>query len=132
MELARQAGAEWMIALAPGEAVAEDAFELAAPGLDLYDAIFGAAHVRGSSEAVAKLSRLAFDTAEQLPHALLNWWMPDAHLVRTELAARTLDTRCGERRPKLEARLSVRYLEQRTLPEVGAAAARTRRRAAAA
>jgi FkbM family methyltransferase len=90
VELARRAGAEWMIALETGEAVTENAFELAAPGLILYDAIFGAAHLRGSSEAVAKLSRLAFDTADRLPHALLNWWMPDAHLVRTELAAQTL------------------------------------------
>ena len=48
----------------------------------------GPAHVSGSNEAVAKLSRLAFDTAERLPHALLNWWMPDAHLVRTKLALR--------------------------------------------
>ena len=62
----------------PARRLAEDAFELAAPGLDLYDAIFGAAHVRGSGEAVARLSRLAFDTAERLPHALLNWWMPNA------------------------------------------------------
>jgi FkbM family methyltransferase len=90
VELARRAGAEWMIAIAPGEAIAEDAFELAAPGLDLYEAIFGAAHLRGSGEIVAKLSRLAFDTADRLPHALLNWWMPDAHLVRTELASQTL------------------------------------------
>src|SRR5688500_8867831 len=60
IELARRAGAEWMIALAPGEAITDDAFELAAPGLELYDAIFGAAHLRGSGEAVAKLSRLAF------------------------------------------------------------------------
>jgi FkbM family methyltransferase len=89
-DLARQAGADWMIALAPGEAVADDAFELAAPGLDLYDAIFGAAHVSGSDEAVARPSRLAFDTAERLPHALLNWWMPDAHLVRTEVASQSL------------------------------------------
>jgi FkbM family methyltransferase len=90
VELAKQTGAEWMIALAPGEAITDDAFELAAPGLEPYDAIFGAAHLRGSSEAVAKLSRLAFDTADMLPHALLNWWVPDAHLVRTELAAQAL------------------------------------------
>jgi FkbM family methyltransferase len=90
VELAREAGAEWMIALAPGETVPADAFELAAPGLGLYDAIFGAAHVHESSEAVARLSRLAFDSAERLPHALLNWWMPDAHLVRTDVASRVL------------------------------------------
>ena len=90
VDLARHADAEWMIALKPGEEVAEDAFELTAPGLNLYDAIFGAAHLRNSSEGVSKISRLAFDTAERLPHALLNWWMPDAHLVRTELAAQTI------------------------------------------
>jgi FkbM family methyltransferase len=90
VDLARHADAEWMIVLKPGEAVAEGAFDLAAPGLNLYDAIFGAAHLRGSDEAVAKLSRLAFDARERLPHALLHWWMPDAHLVRTELAAQTL------------------------------------------
>jgi FkbM family methyltransferase len=89
--LAVDAGAEWMIALAPGEALSDDAFELAAPGLGLYEAIFGSAHLRGSSDAVVKLSRLAFDTADRLPHALLYWWMPDAHLVRTELALRTLE-----------------------------------------
>ena len=77
--------------------VPEDAFELAAPGLGLYDAIFGAAHLSGSDEAVAKLSRLAFDTAERLPHALLNWWMPDAHLVRTEAGGADAGTRVAER-----------------------------------
>jgi FkbM family methyltransferase len=90
-DLARRANAEWMIALAPGETLADDAFELAAPGLDLYDAIFGSAHVRGSSDAVARLTRLAFDSADLLPHALLNWWMPAGHLVRTETAQKTLE-----------------------------------------
>ena len=90
VDLARQAGAEWMIALAPGETLADDAFELATPGLDLYDTIFGSAHVRGG-DAVARLTRLAFDTADLLPHALLNWWMPTGHLVRTETARKTLE-----------------------------------------
>jgi FkbM family methyltransferase len=91
VDLARQAGCGWMIALQAGEALADDAFELVAPALDLFDAIFGAAHLRGSAEAVARLSRLAFDSADRLPHALLNWWVPDSHLVRTEVAARILD-----------------------------------------
>ena len=90
-KLAGEAGAQWMVALAPGEALAHDAFELASPALGLYEAIFGSAHLRGGSEAVAKLSRLAFDTADRLPHALLHWWMPQAHLVRTELALHTLE-----------------------------------------
>ena len=89
--LAGEAGAQWMIALAPGEALAHDALELVSPALGLYEAIFGSAHLQDSSEAVARLSRLAFDTADRLPHALLHWWMPDAHLVRTGLALHTLE-----------------------------------------
>ena len=90
-ELAHEAGCGWMIALQAGETLAIDAFELVAPALDLFDAIFGAAHVRGSPEAVARPSRLAFDSADRLPHALLNWWVPDSHFVRTEVAVRTLN-----------------------------------------
>ena len=80
-----------MISLRPGESLAEDALELVAPGLGLFDAIFGSVHIRGSREPVAKLSRLAFDTADRLPHALLNWWMPESHLVRNEIARKTLE-----------------------------------------
>ena len=58
--------------------------------LGLHDAIFGAAHIRGRDEDVARLSRLAFDTADRLPHALLNWWMPQTHLVRTDVASGAL------------------------------------------
>ena len=90
-ERAQQAGCGWMIALQAGEALAVDAFELVAPALDLFDAIFGAAHVRASPQAVARLSRLAFDSADRLPHALLNWWVPDSHFVRTDLAVRILN-----------------------------------------
>ena len=90
-ELAQQAGCGWIIALQAGEALADDALELVAPTLDLFDAIFGAAHLRGSQEAVARLSRLAFDSADRLPHALLNWWVPNSHLVRTDMAVRILN-----------------------------------------
>ncbi|MBL8579468.1 MAG: FkbM family methyltransferase [Mesorhizobium sp.] len=86
-----EAGADWMIVLRPGEALAADALELVSPGLGLYDAIFGAAHVAGADDAVARLSRLAFDEPERLPHALLNWWMPETHFVRTEVAAAVLE-----------------------------------------
>lgn len=84
---AEQCGARWMIALPRGQALRDDAFDLVAPALDVYDAVFGSAHVAGGAEAVARLTRLAFDTPERLLHALLHWWMPDAHLVRTEVAA---------------------------------------------
>jgi len=99
VDLARQAGAQWMVALGADERLAGDALDLLAPGLSLYDAVFGAAHVTGSPDTVSKLTRLAFDTADRLPHALLNWWMPDAHFVRPEIAARILHALdAGDRR----------------------------------
>jgi FkbM family methyltransferase len=90
IETARSAGADWMIALAPGESLTDDALELVSPALDLCDAIFGAAHLTGSGDPVARLTRLAFDTADRLPHALLNWWMPNAHFIRVETATGAL------------------------------------------
>jgi FkbM family methyltransferase len=97
--LAQEAGAGWIVALGPDERLAGDALDLVAPVLELFDAVFGSAHVKDSSDAVSKLTRLAFDTADRLPHALLNWWMPDAHFVRTEIASRILqDVAAGDRR----------------------------------
>lgn len=90
VELAGEHGADWLFTLAPGESLTGDALELASPALDCYDAIFPAAHVRDSDVAVARLSRLAFDTADRLPHALLNWWVPASHLVRVEAAQQVL------------------------------------------
>ncbi len=89
--IAREAGASWMVMLAAGESLANDALELASPALDVYDAIFGAAHVKGSEEAVSRLTRLAFDRADRLPHALLNWWMPSGHLVRVQSASMAIE-----------------------------------------
>ncbi len=89
-DLAEKAGADWLILLQPGETLAQDALELMTPGLDIFDAIFGAAHVEGSGEIVSRLTRLDFDSADRLPHALLNWWMPESFLVRTSTARETL------------------------------------------
>lgn len=90
VDLAEKAGADWIAFLDRGEALADDTLDLIAPSLDLFDAIFGAVHVGDSGEPVARLSRLAFDTPERLPHALLNWWMPQGHFVRTATARDTL------------------------------------------
>jgi FkbM family methyltransferase len=97
VDAATAAGAEWLALLEPGDVLSEDALELAAPALALYDAIFGAARVEGSNDSVAPLSRLAIDAPERLPHVLLNWWMPQSHLVRTEIARTTLErvAACG-------------------------------------
>lgn len=89
--LARDAGCDWLIVLQPGETLADDALELVAPALGLFDAVFGAVHRRGSADAVERLSRLAFDDAAMLPHALLNWWVPQAHFVRPSTALGVLD-----------------------------------------
>jgi FkbM family methyltransferase len=91
VEAASRAGAGWLMLLLPGESLSEDALVLAEPLLDLYDAVFGAVHVKGSDEPVARLSRLAFDAPERLPHALLSWWVPASHLVRTDVARKVLD-----------------------------------------
>ena len=58
--------------------------------------------MRGRNEEVAKLSRLAFDTADRLPHALLNWWMPHTHLVRTDVASQVLARIADGRNWKLD------------------------------
>ena len=90
--LAQENGAQWHIAMDEGEAVPDDALELATPALGLFDAIFGAAHLRGSDDPVIRLSRLAFDTQDRLPHALLHWWLPESHFVRTKTAIRVLES----------------------------------------
>lgn len=89
--LAQDAGADWMIALDEGEELGADALELATPALGLFDAVFGSVHVLGSGDAVARLSRLDFDSADRLPHALLNWRLPKAHLVRPAVALAALE-----------------------------------------
>lgn len=90
VELALRSDADWMIVLDVGEKLSADAFALVEPSLDLFDAIYGAAHFAGRAQSVSRLSRLAFDSADRLPHALLNWWMPRAHFVRPEVAADVL------------------------------------------
>ncbi len=96
VDLASEAGAEWMIVLAPGVSLSGEAFKLVAPALTLHDAIFGAAHVLHSEEPVSRLTRLAFDTADRLPHALLNWWVPQTHMVRTRIARHILGKMAGK------------------------------------
>ncbi|MBX3581635.1 MAG: FkbM family methyltransferase [Rhizobiaceae bacterium] len=95
VELAGEAHCEWVVMPGPGELLAQDALELVEPALGAYDAIFGAGHVAGSDDAVSRLTRLAFDEAHSLPHALLNWWMPKTHIIRTETAAGILAGMAG-------------------------------------
>lgn len=89
--MAIEAGCDWLVVLAPGERLGEDALDLIDPALDLFDAVFGAVHLRGSADMVERPSRLAFDDAAMLPHALLNWWMPRTHFVRPAAALGVLD-----------------------------------------
>ncbi|MER2536971.1 MAG: FkbM family methyltransferase [Rhizobiaceae bacterium] len=89
--MARDAGRDWLAFTGTGESLADDALDLVAPALDLFDAIFGAVHRRGSPDKVERPSRLAFDDAAMLPHALLNWWVPQAHFVRPATALAALE-----------------------------------------
>src|SRR5690606_1681668 len=93
---ATDAGCDWTMFLTSGASLAEDALELMEPGLALHDAIFRAAHLAGRREAGVRLATLAVDEPERLPHALLNWWLPDSHLVRTGIAAEVLGRIGGE------------------------------------
>ena len=92
--LARKADCDWLVAPPQGETLRQDALALITPALGPYDAIFGGVHVAGSGEAVHRPSRLAFDDADRLPHALLNWWIGRTPLLRTDVAA-TLAESCG-------------------------------------
>ncbi|GGD04056.1 FkbM family methyltransferase [Aureimonas glaciei] len=85
--MAAEAGCDWLVAPAPGETLRPDALALLAPALGPYDAIFGGVHVTGSGEAVHRPSRLAFDDADRLPHALLHWWIGTTSVLRTKVAA---------------------------------------------
>ena len=89
--MATDAGCDWMVAPSPGETLRPDALTLVAPALGRYDAIFGGLHVTGSGEAVHRASRLAFDEADRLPHALLNWWIGSTPVLRTAVAASLIE-----------------------------------------
>lgn len=89
-EAAAAEGFDWLIAPAPGEALRADALPIATPALARHDAIFGGVGVAGSADTVWRPSRLAFDEAARLPHALLHWWIGETHFVRTATARRVL------------------------------------------
>lgn len=90
-DLAEQNGCDWLVALEPGETLRDDALALVAPALASHDAIFGAVHIAGTAETVWRPSRLAFDTADRLPHALLHWWVGRPVFVRTSVLRSVLD-----------------------------------------
>ncbi|MBC8129238.1 MAG: FkbM family methyltransferase [Rhizobiaceae bacterium] len=82
-ELAEANGCDWLVAPERDEALRADTFALLAPALGAYDAIFGAVHVAGASESIWRPSRLAFEAADRLPHALLHWWVGRTAVMRT-------------------------------------------------
>ncbi|GGE15917.1 hypothetical protein GCM10011390_38730 [Aureimonas endophytica] len=79
-------GADWLSFVAPGERLAEEAEMLAAPALPLFDAVFGAIRAPASG-TVWRLSRLAFEAPERLPHALLHWWVGEPRFIRRTVLA---------------------------------------------
>lgn len=80
---ARQQGCEWLFHTPPGETPSPAALDRAALAGLHYDIIFGAL-ATGAPPALWRPSRLAFDEAARLPHALLNWWVGQTVLARTE------------------------------------------------
>lgn len=90
LEAAEAAGCDWLLRIGPGERLREDALDIAGAATAAYDAIFGAVAI-GEEPGPWKPSRLAFDEAARLPHALLNWWIGAHPLVRVSAERRALD-----------------------------------------
>ncbi|KAB0677761.1 FkbM family methyltransferase [Aureimonas leprariae] len=88
-------GAEWLMLLDSGEAPSEAASLRAAPALPLFDAVFGGLE---TARGLWRPSRLAFDEAERLPHALLNWWVGEPRFLRAATLRNLLEDGSGEGR----------------------------------
>ncbi|MCM2502750.1 FkbM family methyltransferase [Aureimonas altamirensis] len=80
---ARRLGCEWLFHTPPLETPSASALDRAALASLHYDIIFGAL-ATGAQPALWRPSRLAFDEASRLPHALLNWWIGRTVLARTD------------------------------------------------
>ena len=88
IEAAKQAGAEWILFVEPGERLAGDVFHMLAPAMGAYDAVFGGLELTGGDTPVmAKKSLYTGGTFLDACHMLLNWWMGGSHVVRTHAAA---------------------------------------------
>ncbi|QOG05430.1 FkbM family methyltransferase [Aureimonas sp. OT7] len=84
---ARQQGCKWLFHTPPGETPSPTALDRVALASLHYDIVFGAL-ATGTPPALWRPSRLAFDAAERLPHALLNWWVGQTVLARTDTILR--------------------------------------------
>jgi FkbM family methyltransferase len=84
---ARERGCEWLFHTPPQETPSPAALDRAALASLHYDIIFGAL-ATGAPPALWRPSRLAFDEAARLPHALLNWWVGETVLARTDTICR--------------------------------------------
>ncbi|KQT64249.1 MULTISPECIES: FkbM family methyltransferase [unclassified Aureimonas] len=90
VEAAEAAGCDWLMRIGPGETLRAEAPDLAGAAISAYDAVFGAVALSGET-GPWKPSRLAFDEASRLPHALLNWWIGTRPLIRTATERRVLE-----------------------------------------
>jgi len=84
-QAARDAGADWLLALSSAETLVPDVFVKIAPALRLHDAVWGGAGLA----ATGKLERVSRLAAQDLPtffHAALAWWIEPAHFVRPDAA----------------------------------------------
>ncbi len=78
-------GADWVFFQEPGVQLADGAFDLAAPALKPYDAIWGSMEIDG---AVPKLSTFACDDFLNACHMALVWWAGRSHFVRTAVVSK--------------------------------------------
>jgi FkbM family methyltransferase len=78
-------GADWIFFLEPGDALAGRAFEMAAPALHAYDAVWGSAAIVAPSgeREIPRQTRFACQDEIGAFHMALHWWVGRSHFVRT-------------------------------------------------
>jgi FkbM family methyltransferase len=81
-------GADWILFLEPGDALASHAFEMAAPALHAYDAVWGSVVIVAPSgeREVPPQTRFACQDEIGAFHMALHWWVGRSHFVRTRAA----------------------------------------------
>jgi FkbM family methyltransferase len=82
---AHRLGADWILFLEPGDALASHAFEMAAPALHAYDAVWGSVVIVSPSgeHEIPRQTRFACQDEIGAFHMALHWWVGRSHFVRT-------------------------------------------------
>lgn len=85
---ARELGAEWICFLGPGEALSPGAFDLVAPAVKSYDAVWGGLHAGNDGQSQKHVEGAGFSCQDTVSffHAALHWGIGRTHFVRTDMA----------------------------------------------